>query len=113
MLSVYCEDPSFHSKFLSVLQLVASIVFISFGVVASLCCAIVDGVFAARHIVRSSISDIPKRNICLVYTIFPLLYAHFGCTVIPQDLRPVYAGRCEYYHSVTAFDLDVSSFFTL
>lgn len=33
------------------LQLVASIVFISFGVVAAFCCAIVDGVFAARHIV--------------------------------------------------------------
>uniref|UniRef100_A0A8C0C3N7 Transmembrane protein 255B n=1 Tax=Buteo japonicus TaxID=224669 RepID=A0A8C0C3N7_9AVES len=31
-------------------QLVASIVFISFGVVAAFCCAIVDGVFAARHI---------------------------------------------------------------
>ncbi|XP_048461373.1 transmembrane protein 255A [Rhincodon typus] len=30
--------------------LVASMVFISFGVVASFCCAIVDGVFAARHI---------------------------------------------------------------
>ncbi|XP_056114511.1 transmembrane protein 255A isoform X1 [Rhinichthys klamathensis goyatoka] len=53
-------------------MLVASIVFISFGVVAAFCCAIVDGVFAARHI----------------------------------DLRPVYAGRCEYY-SGTAFDLDV------
>ncbi|XP_058253445.1 transmembrane protein 255A isoform X3 [Hemibagrus wyckioides] len=24
-----------------------------------------------------------------------------------MDLRPVYAGRCEYYSSVTAFDLDV------
>ncbi|XP_017330342.1 transmembrane protein 255A isoform X1 [Ictalurus punctatus] len=54
-------------------MLVASIVFISFGVVASLCCAIVDGIFAARHI----------------------------------DLRPVYAGRCEYYSSLTAFDVDV------
>ncbi|KAK7138031.1 hypothetical protein R3I94_013612 [Phoxinus phoxinus] len=54
-------------------MLVASIVFISFGVVAAFCCAIVDGVFAARHI----------------------------------DLRPVYAGRCEYYSSGTAFDLDV------
>lgn len=32
-------------------QLVASIVFISFGVIAAFCCAIVDGVFAARHIV--------------------------------------------------------------
>ncbi|XP_077092419.1 transmembrane protein 255A isoform X4 [Siphateles boraxobius] len=53
--------------------LVASIVFISFGVVAAFCCAIVDGVFAARHI----------------------------------DLRPVYAGRCEYYSSGTPFDLDV------
>ncbi|XP_030135344.2 transmembrane protein 255B isoform X2 [Taeniopygia guttata] len=30
--------------------LVASIVFISFGAVAAFCCAIVDGVFAARHI---------------------------------------------------------------
>ncbi|XP_056625600.1 transmembrane protein 255A isoform X2 [Triplophysa dalaica] len=53
--------------------LVASIVFISFGVVAAFCCAIVDGVFAARHI----------------------------------DLRPVYAGRCEYYSSGTSFDIDV------
>lgn len=32
-------------------QLVAAVVFISFGVVAAFCCAIVDGVFAARHIV--------------------------------------------------------------
>ncbi|XP_035150728.1 transmembrane protein 255B isoform X3 [Callithrix jacchus] len=32
-------------------MLVAAIVFISFGVVAAFCCAIVDGVFAARHIV--------------------------------------------------------------
>ncbi|XP_066504691.1 transmembrane protein 255A isoform X2 [Hoplias malabaricus] len=53
--------------------LVASIVFISFGVVAAFCCAIVDGVFAARHI----------------------------------DLRPLYAGRCEYYSSVASFDHDV------
>nr|XP_034376480.1 transmembrane protein 255B isoform X2 [Arvicanthis niloticus] len=30
--------------------LVAAIVFLSFGVVAAFCCAIVDGVFAARHI---------------------------------------------------------------
>ncbi|XP_041697763.1 transmembrane protein 255A isoform X1 [Coregonus clupeaformis] len=44
-------------------MLVASIVFISFGVVAAFCCAIVDGVFAARHI----------------------------------DLRPYYAGRCDFY----------------
>ncbi|XP_055745388.1 transmembrane protein 255A-like isoform X2 [Salvelinus fontinalis] len=33
-------------------MLVASIMFISFGVVAAFCCAIVDGVFAARHIVH-------------------------------------------------------------
>lgn len=51
----------------------ASIVFISFGVVAAFCCAIVDGVFAARHI----------------------------------DLRPLYAGRCEYHSSKTASDSDV------
>ncbi|XP_063793304.1 transmembrane protein 255A isoform X4 [Pseudophryne corroboree] len=31
-------------------MLVASIVFISFGVIAAFCCAIVDGVFAARHL---------------------------------------------------------------
>ncbi|XP_071064220.1 transmembrane protein 255B [Dasypus novemcinctus] len=31
-------------------MLVAAIVFISFGMVAAACCAIVDGVFAARHI---------------------------------------------------------------
>lgn len=54
-------------------MLVASIVFISFGVVAAFCCAIVDGVFAARHI----------------------------------DLRPLYAGRCEYHFSETASDRDV------
>uniref|UniRef100_A0A1A8PI76 Transmembrane protein 255A n=1 Tax=Nothobranchius pienaari TaxID=704102 RepID=A0A1A8PI76_9TELE len=54
-------------------MLVASIVFISFGVVAAFCCAIVDGVFAARHI----------------------------------DLRPVYAGRCDYHSSESASDLDV------
>ncbi|XP_006159754.1 transmembrane protein 255B [Tupaia chinensis] len=30
--------------------LVAAIVFISFGVVAAFCCAVVDGVFAARHL---------------------------------------------------------------
>uniref|UniRef100_A0A8B9R1P2 Transmembrane protein 255B n=1 Tax=Anas platyrhynchos TaxID=8839 RepID=A0A8B9R1P2_ANAPL len=36
-------------------MLVASIVFISFGVVAAFCCAIVDGVFAARHIVSTAI----------------------------------------------------------
>ncbi|KAF3694081.1 Transmembrane protein 255A Protein FAM70A [Channa argus] len=54
-------------------MLVASVVFISFGVVAAFCCAIVDGVFAARHI----------------------------------DLRPLYAGRCEYHSSETASDRDV------
>ncbi|KAM4554561.1 transmembrane protein 255A isoform 4-T4 [Odontesthes bonariensis] len=54
-------------------MLVASIVFISFGVVAAFCCAIVDGVFAARHI----------------------------------DLRPLYAGRCEYHFSETASERDV------
>ncbi|KAM4621522.1 transmembrane protein 255A [Polymixia lowei] len=55
-------------------MLVASIVFISFGVVAAFCCAIVDGVFAARHI----------------------------------DLRPLYAGRCDYHSSETGSDRDVS-----
>ncbi|XP_027142237.1 transmembrane protein 255A isoform X1 [Larimichthys crocea] len=54
-------------------MLVASIVFISFGVVAAFCCAIVDGVFAARHI----------------------------------DLKPLYAGRCDYHFSETASERDV------
>ncbi|XP_034067699.1 transmembrane protein 255A isoform X3 [Gymnodraco acuticeps] len=54
-------------------MLVASIVFISFGVVAAFCCAIVDGVFAARHI----------------------------------DLRPLYAGRCEFHSSETSSERDV------
>lgn len=40
-----------HSLLCPLPQLVAAIVFISFGVVAAFCCAIVDGVFAARHIV--------------------------------------------------------------
>lgn len=41
-------------------QLVASIVFISFGVVAAFCCAIVDGVFAARHIVSKASTYLTK-----------------------------------------------------
>nr|XP_035948838.1 transmembrane protein 255B [Halichoerus grypus] len=39
-----------HSLLYPLPQLVAAIVFISFGVVAAFCCAVVDGVFAARHI---------------------------------------------------------------
>ncbi|KAM9795282.1 transmembrane protein 255A [Neosynchiropus ocellatus] len=54
-------------------MLVASIVFISFGVVAAFCCAIVDGVFAARHI----------------------------------DLRPLYAGRCDFHSGETSSEHDV------
>ncbi|KAM5147257.1 transmembrane protein 255B-like isoform 2-T2 [Callospermophilus lateralis] len=34
-------------------MLVAAIVFISFGVVAAFCCAVVDGVFAAQYIVST------------------------------------------------------------
>lgn len=40
-----------HSLLCPLPQLVAAIVFVSFGVVAAFCCALVDGVFAARHIV--------------------------------------------------------------
>lgn len=54
-------------------MLVASIVFISFGVVAAFCCAIVDGVFAASHI----------------------------------DLRPLYAGRCDYHSGESSTERDV------
>lgn len=38
----------------SLSQLLVSIFFIGFGVVASFCCAIVDGIFAARHIVSNA-----------------------------------------------------------
>nr|XP_020145881.1 transmembrane protein 255B [Microcebus murinus] len=54
-------------------MLVAAIVFISFGVVAAFCCAIVDGVFAARHI----------------------------------ELRPLTAGRCQFYSSGVGYVYDV------
>uniref|UniRef100_A0A8C5JZR5 Transmembrane protein 255B n=1 Tax=Jaculus jaculus TaxID=51337 RepID=A0A8C5JZR5_JACJA len=54
-------------------MLVAAIVFISFGVVAAFCCAIVDGVFAARHI----------------------------------ELRPLSAGRCQFYSSGAGYLYDV------
>ncbi|XP_075865734.1 transmembrane protein 255B isoform X2 [Microcebus murinus] len=57
----------------ALLQLVAAIVFISFGVVAAFCCAIVDGVFAARHI----------------------------------ELRPLTAGRCQFYSSGVGYVYDV------
>uniref|UniRef100_A0A8C0KTL3 Transmembrane protein 255B n=1 Tax=Canis lupus dingo TaxID=286419 RepID=A0A8C0KTL3_CANLU len=44
------EPCNAHSLLCPLPQLFAAIVFISFGVVAAFCCAIVDGVFAARHI---------------------------------------------------------------
>ncbi|KAM6952381.1 transmembrane protein 255A isoform 2-T2 [Lycodopsis pacificus] len=44
-------------------MLVASMVFISFGVVAAFCCAIVDGVFAARHIVSCQTSSRTSCNL--------------------------------------------------
>ncbi|KAG2463701.1 CUL4B protein, partial [Polypterus senegalus] len=40
----------------------ASIVFISFGVVAAFCCAIVDGVFAARHIASPTQSRVIRAS---------------------------------------------------
>lgn len=43
-------------------QLVAAIVFISFGVVAAFCCAVVDGVFAARHIVSCQLGSSYKET---------------------------------------------------
>ncbi|XP_069904630.1 transmembrane protein 255B isoform X1 [Oryctolagus cuniculus] len=54
-------------------MLVAAIVFVSFGVVAAFCCAVVDGVFAARHI----------------------------------ELRPLTAGRCQFYSSGAGYLYDV------
>uniref|UniRef100_A0A8D0H0V1 Transmembrane protein 255A n=1 Tax=Sphenodon punctatus TaxID=8508 RepID=A0A8D0H0V1_SPHPU len=45
-------------------MLVASIVFISFGVIAAFCCAIVDGVFAARHILFMLISSVFVQTTC-------------------------------------------------
>eukprot|EP00074_Homo_sapiens_P097369 XP_016876048.1 transmembrane protein 255B isoform X3 [Homo sapiens] len=51
-------------------MLVAAIVFISFGVVAAFCCAIVDGVFAAQHIISAqtaspSVSTLGVASDCL------------------------------------------------
>uniref|UniRef100_A0A2K6KH57 Transmembrane protein 255A n=1 Tax=Rhinopithecus bieti TaxID=61621 RepID=A0A2K6KH57_RHIBE len=57
-------------------MLVASIVFISFGVIAAFCCAIVDGVFAARHIVTK-----PLLVWCFPFRIW----------------KPLYANRCHHY----------------
>ncbi|XP_061454668.1 transmembrane protein 255A isoform X3 [Rhineura floridana] len=55
-------------------MLVASIVFISFGVIAAFCCAIVDGVFAARHIAicPSQHHCVPKikSNTCFCCDLF-------------------------------------------
>lgn len=87
------------------LQLVASIVFISFGVVAAFCCAIVDGVFAARHIVSASTPCYCKMHFLRKSL---QLKSQHTAVVVSKDLRPLYAGRCEYYSSGTAFDLDVS-----
>lgn len=54
-------------------QLVASIVFISFGVVAAFCCAIVDGVFAARHIVSITEASIYLSK--LIHYVYHNIYA--------------------------------------
>ncbi|XP_016153776.1 PREDICTED: transmembrane protein 255A, partial [Ficedula albicollis] len=99
-------------------MLVASIVFISFGVIAAFCCAIVDGVFAARHIDLRPLyagrcqyyskSATPPEAVChpqrrapctpkiKTNTCFCCDLYNCGKTV-HLDLRPLYAGRCQYY----------------
>ncbi|XP_032258414.1 transmembrane protein 255B [Phoca vitulina] len=83
-------------------MLVAAIVFISFGVVAAFCCAVVDGVFAARHIVTCHPSSGPcqlkvKSSTCYCCELYscwstepPLTYYEFvgvrGC----QDVLHLY-----------------------
>ncbi|XP_073886000.1 transmembrane protein 255A isoform X4 [Macaca fascicularis] len=84
-------------------MLVASIVFISFGVIAAFCCAIVDGVFAARHINPT----LPALN-CSVENTHPTVsyYAH-----------PQVTSYNTYYHSpphlppYSAYDFQHSSVF--
>ncbi|KAB0344942.1 hypothetical protein FD754_021868, partial [Muntiacus muntjak] len=66
------------------LRLVAAVVFISFGVVAAFCCAVVDGVFAARHI---------------------RLWGEPRCSC--PEPRPLMAGRCQFYSSGAGYLHDV------
>ncbi|XP_059000658.1 transmembrane protein 255B isoform X3 [Mustela lutreola] len=65
-------------------MLVAAIVFVSFGVVAAFCCALVDGVFAARHIGSVSQTNEPSSE-------------HHP--VAKKEPRPLTAGRCQFFAS--------------
>ncbi|XP_063046391.1 transmembrane protein 255A isoform X2 [Engraulis encrasicolus] len=80
-------------------MLVASIVFISFGVVAAFCCAIVDGVFATRHIDLAPL----YADRCEYYSDVPAVEKIVQCpplSRVPCNLR-VKSNTCyccELYH---------------
>ncbi|KAK2519461.1 Tmem255b [Columba guinea] len=106
-------------------MLVASIVFISFGVVAAFCCAIVDGVFAARH-VGDPLSHLTYAFSAVPTTLLSMAASFGHChmilrfAVIPQaepkiasnkkshyeEPRPLYNKRCQFYSSGTGFLYD-------
>ncbi|KAM6143612.1 transmembrane protein 255A isoform 4-T4 [Erethizon dorsatum] len=107
-------------------MLVASIVFISFGVIAAFCCAIVDGVFAARHIdlkplYANRCHYVPKTSQKEAEE-NPTLPA-LNCSVenahptVSYYARPQVASYSTYYHSpphlppYSAYDFQHSSVF--
>lgn len=60
------------------IQLVASIIFVSLGVITSFFCAIVDGVIAAKFIVSSCLSMLVDQAL----HIFLHLFLHGPATII-------------------------------
>ncbi|XP_047612007.1 transmembrane protein 255B isoform X3 [Phacochoerus africanus] len=96
-------------------MLVAAVVFISFGVVAAFCCAIVDGVFAARHICLFSFLwlNVPAPSgaqeglwapTTLILKARVLVRPHL---FPPGEPRPLVAGRCQFYSSEVGYLHDV------
>ncbi|XP_044283332.1 transmembrane protein 255A isoform X4 [Varanus komodoensis] len=107
-------------------MLVASIVFISFGVIAAFCCAIVDGVFAARHIdlrpLYAGRCHYFSKSTAQPQVGVPSLPA-LNCTVesarpaVSYYSRPQVTSYNTYYHSTphlppySAYDFQHSSMF--
>ncbi|KAL6090226.1 hypothetical protein STEG23_001290 [Scotinomys teguina] len=76
-------------------MLVAAIVFISFGVVAAFCCAIVDGVFAARHILFSTcLGEVTFQRLlspgCVWNCSFKAMGNHLVGHLIGTETSPAY-----------------------
>ncbi|XP_042724010.1 transmembrane protein 255B isoform X2 [Lagopus leucura] len=95
-------------------MLVASIVFISFGVVAAFCCAIVDGVFAARHICfpgRVWTRESSQRSMKAQDHPTGVTRRHFAVLevvlhLVKSEPRPLYNRRCQFYSSGVGFLYD-------